>query len=70
MTSTTSNLWISILLTKDELSEFLLISPHTVKAKMSKSPDSLPPMVVVGGKIRLFPRSMIFAWQAEDGSST
>lgn len=70
MTSTTrtktSNLWTSILMTRDELSEILDRSRHTVKAKMSKSPDSLPPMVVVGTKIRLFPRVLYFAWLSVD----
>lgn len=53
-------------MTRDELSEILYRSRHTVKTKMSKSPDSLPPMVVVGTKIRLFPRVLYFAWLAED----
>lgn len=66
MTSTNSNVWTYILMTKDELSKKLERSPHTVKAKMSKSPDSLPPMVVVGSKIRLFPRVLYSAWLSED----
>jgi len=69
-TTITRDQWQSILLTKDELAEFLDRSPHTLKGKMSKSPDALPPMVVVGARIRLFPRALIFAWQAEDVIST
>lgn len=66
MTSNSRRGWPPILLDKHGLAQVLERSPHTLKRRMSKCPGSLPPMIVIGGKIRLFPRSLVSAWLAED----
>jgi hypothetical protein len=66
MTTASRSTWPSIVLDKDELAKVLDRSPHTLKRRMSKSPGSLPPMVVIGGKIRLFLRPLVFEWLAND----